>query len=251
MTNKQWREWRDFFKARADRPLPGLDLHTDYSAVPPSVADSLAIFQLGESGGGTVIDQARTSTLPGAGPDYGDAVRLFVDEEHRHANLLAMCVRMLGGELRTSNWTARLFVFGRRLMGLRLKVIVLLAAEVVGICYYRAIASSLPATPLKSWLLQIVDDERAHLEFHCAFLRRQADKAWKRRLFVLTWRTVMHAAALVVMLDHRRTILDLRLGFRRTWDRWMAIGELAENLVTGKSMPCLGPGAIARPEEYA
>lgn len=228
-----WRRWREFFEARAERPLPELDLKTDYSSLPPSLAESLAIFQLGESGGGTVVEQANASRLPGVDSDYAEAVALFVEEEHRHANILAMCVRMLGGELKRSNWTARLFVAGRRLMGLRLKVLVLLAAEVVGICYYMALASALPVSPMKSWLLRIVDDERAHLEFHCQFLKGQVTGRWRRCLFVAAWRSVMVAAAVVVMVDHRRTIRDLGLGYRQTWSRWMAISELAEKLVTG------------------
>ncbi|MEE4162842.1 MAG: hypothetical protein V2I25_10060, partial [Woeseiaceae bacterium] len=92
--------WHDFFRARAGRQLPALDRATDYSQLPPSLAASLAIFQLGESGGGTVVEQARASQLPGVDDDYANAMAYFVAEEHRHANILAMCVRMLGGELR-------------------------------------------------------------------------------------------------------------------------------------------------------
>ena len=46
---------------------------------------------------------------------YAAAMALFVEEEHRHANILAMCVRLLNGTVIRSNWTARLFVFGRRI----------------------------------------------------------------------------------------------------------------------------------------
>ena len=244
---KGWKHWHDYFRQRAGRPLPELDLATDYSALPDSLADSLAVFQLGESGGGTVITQARVSRLPGVDADYAGAIEYFVAEEHRHANILAMCVRMLGGCLRRSNWTARLFVIGRRMMGLRLKVLVLLAAEVVGICYYRAIASALPASPLRTWLMQIVDDERTHLEFHCAFLRSQLRGPLHRAVFMAAWRSVMVVAAVVVMLDHRRTIRDLGLGFRRSWHRWMAIGALAEQLVTGPA----GQSGAGRPGDSA
>ena len=241
-----WRRWCEFFESRAERSLPTLDTRTDYGALPQSLAASLAIFQLGESGGGTVVAQARASRLPGVDSDYARAVELFVEEEHRHANILAMCVRMLGGELRKTNWTARLFVAGRRLMGLRLKVLVLLAAEVVGICYYMALASALPASPMKSWLLQIVDDERAHLEFHCRFLKSQVTSRWRRWVFVGAWRSVMFAAAVVVMIDHRRTIQDLGLGYRQVWDRWMAIAELAEKLVSGTA-GFTAPGCSSSP----
>jgi hypothetical protein len=230
-----WQHWQAFFEARSGRPLPALDLDNDYSDLPGALAESLAIFQLGESGGGTVIEQARRSRLPGTGEGYARAIELFVAEEHRHANLLAMGVRLLGGRLKRRNWTARLFVLGRRLLGLRLKVLVLLAAEVVGICFYLALASAIKASPLKSWLLQIIDDERAHLEFHSEFLRLQFERQWHKQLFIVAWRTIITTAAIVVMLDHRRTIRELGLGFRCTWGRWMAIADLAQNLVLGKA----------------
>ncbi len=140
-----WRGWKAFFAARCDRPSPRiLDDDPALEGVPASVAHSLAIFQLGESGGGTVVQQVRSSRLPGIDSDYADAMAYFVAEEHRHAELLACCVRALRGRLLQTNWTASLFVTGRRLMGLRLKVMVLLAAEIVGICYYSLIASRLP-----------------------------------------------------------------------------------------------------------
>ena len=78
--------WHDYFRARAGRPLPTLDVATDYSSLPSSLADSLAVFQLGESGGGTVIEQARASRLPGVDDDYAKAMAYFVAEEHRHAD---------------------------------------------------------------------------------------------------------------------------------------------------------------------
>ena len=100
--------------------------------MPGSLARSLAVFELGESGGGTIVEQARRSGIEAIDDDYADALALFVDEEHRHADILAICVRMLGGTLIRKNWTATLFVFARRLIGLRLKILVLLAAEWVG-----------------------------------------------------------------------------------------------------------------------
>ena len=238
-----WNRWLAFFDGRSERPMPRLDTETDYSAVPASLARSLAVFQLGESGGGTVVEQARGSRHVDEPSVYADCVARFVAEEHRHADLLAMCVRMLGGALLRRNWTARLFVFGRRLLGLRLKVLVLLAAEVVGICYYMAIAAKLPYSPLREWLSQIVDDERAHLEFHSAFLRSQLTTKWRRRLFVAVWRLVITAAGVVVMIDHRRTIRDLGLGPSLLWERWMAIADLAEKLVVGTAGPRVGPEA--------
>ena len=224
-----WTHWNTFFAARRQRP--GVRLLADepqLAAIPASVARSLAIFQLGESGGGTVVEQARHSRLACVDDDYAKAVALFVAEEHRHAELLACCVRALRGRLLERNWTARLFVSGRRLMGLRLKVMVLLAAEVVGICYYQLLAAALPDSELRSVLREIASDEKAHLRFHCDFLRSQLRTELRRRIFVIAWRTLMLAAALVVLLDHRAALRDLGIPPRRAWKRWWLYSRKAE-----------------------
>ena len=114
-----WREWKELFLSRSKRPLPAAEPLRKYRNLPASLAASLAIFQLGESGGGTVIDQARVSKLPHINDDYAAAMALFVAEEHRHADILALCVDQPGGQLIRKNWTAKLFVAARRLMGLR------------------------------------------------------------------------------------------------------------------------------------
>ncbi len=227
--NPNWARWNAFFAARRHRPAARL-LADDpkLAGVPASVARSLAIFQLGESGGGTVIEQARHSRLASLDTDYAEAVALFVAEEHRHAELLACCVRALRGKLIERNWTARLFVFGRRLIGLRLKIMVLLAAEVVGLCYYQLLAGGLPDSELKSVLREIAADEKAHLGFHCDFLRTQVRTNVHRRLFILTWRALMLAAALVVAIDHRAALRDLGVPLTRVWRRWSVYSRTAE-----------------------
>jgi hypothetical protein len=230
-----WKHWARFFAQRSNRELPALEQDMDYSALPVSLARSLAIFQLGESGGGTIIRQSLHAKLDGIDEYYAAAMALFVEEEHRHANILAMCVRLLGGTVIRNNWTAGLFVFGRRLIGLRLKVLVLLAAEVVGLCYYHLLAVHLPPSRLRSQLLEIVEDERAHLIFHCDFLRSQTPQRWQKRLFELVWRAVMACAAIVVAIDHRRAIQDLDIGFNTVLVRWRSYSDLAEALVVSQS----------------
>jgi len=145
-----WEAWAKFFVNRSKRSLPALEQDRDYSEF-----------------GGTIVKQALHNKLQGVDEYFAAAMALFVEEEHRHANILAMCVRLLNGTVIRNNWTARLFVFTRRLIGLRLKVVVLLAAEVVGICYYHLLAIHLPPSRLRNQLLEIVEDERAHLYFHC------------------------------------------------------------------------------------
>lgn len=233
-----WSHWRAFFGARRHRP--GVRLLADepqLADVPASVARSLAIFQLGESGGGTVIAQAQQSRLPAIDNDYAEAVALFVAEEHRHAELLACCVRALRGRLIGCNWTAGLFVFGRRLVGLRLKIMVLLAAEVVGICYYRLLAGGLPDSELKSVLREIAADEKAHLRFHCDFLRSQLRTEFHRRGFIVAWRTLLLAAAVAALIDHRAAMSDLGIPLKRVWRRWWVCSRSAEARIVRRERP--------------
>ena len=228
------REWLIFFERRSERRLPDPEPSEEYAELPESLTRSLAIFQLGESGGGTIIEQARQSNIESIDEDYADAMQLFVREENRHADILAICVRMLGGTLIQENWTAKLFVGSRRLIGLRLKVLVLLAAEVVGLCYYHLLAARLPEGQIKSLLAQLVNDERAHLQFHCTFLRSQAECFWKRAIFIITWRITMFTAAIVVLIDHWPAIRDLGIGPSVVWRRWMLYCKLSERLVTDR-----------------
>jgi hypothetical protein len=69
------------------------------------------------------------------------------------------------------------------------------------------------------------------LFFHCDFLRSQTRKRWQKRLFVVVWRVVMAAAAVVVAIDHRRAIVDLGIGVRTVLTRWKSYSDLAEALV--------------------
>ncbi|WP_124538434.1 ferritin-like domain-containing protein [Piscinibacter terrae] len=202
-----------------------------HASVPPSVARSLAVFQLGETGGGTVVEQARRSAFAKNNPGYARAMELFVQEEHRHAQVLAMCVYALGGQLIRSNWTDSLFVVVRRAMGLRLKVLVLLAAEVVGISYYQRIAQGLEPSPLRDALEELCADEQSHLHFHCEFLRVQADGPMKRWLFKAAWRTVTAVAQLAVYLEHRGALKDMGVPRSELFARWRKTVEQAQALV--------------------
>ncbi len=224
-----WRGWARRFEARAHRLLPVPQKAAPN--VPASVARSLAVIQLGESGGGNAIDQVEQSRLPGINQHYRRAVRYFVAEEQRHADILALCVGQLGGRLIRDNWTAKLFVLVRRLMGVRLKILVLLAAEVIGICYYRLLASRLPDSEIRDWLKELARDEEDHLAFHCEFLRFHADAGWRRWLFRLTWRGTTYAAMAAVAFDHRRAIRDLDIPMTLLWRRWLYLIHAAERLV--------------------
>ena len=214
-----WNRWTEHFETNRTRPLPPI------TTLPPAglrpgvtaaLARSLARFQVGEAGEGRIVHQIARCRLPGVDADYQRALQLFVAEEGRHARILAAAVRALGGQLLATTWSERLFVFGRRLCGVRLKLLVLLAAEVIGIGFYGALASRLPRGGLRAALEQMCGDERAHLRFHQDFFRAQAARGWRRQLFRSVWSLVAPAAALVVLWDHRRTLRLLGAGLGAT-----------------------------------
>lgn len=207
-----FRRWRDHFEKNRLRPAP--DLRDARDGVPDDavapLARSLAVFQLGESKGGRLATEI--DDIPGLPDDYRAAVKLFIAEEQRHGQLLAASVQGLGGTLLTTTWTEHLFVAARRLLGVRFKLVVLLAAESVGLGFYRTLASRLPAGPLWRCLEEICEDEVHHLAFHGDAFR---GRAWFRR----AWYPVAGAATIVVLIDHRKTLRALGIPMREAAER--------------------------------
>jgi len=204
----RWSDWRRHFEMNRQRPVPeGLERAEEVpEAWRPALAASLATFQLGEAGEGRIAHEIDRATVPGIDADYRAALKLFVAEEGRHARILGLMVRGLGGKLLARNWTERLFVFGRRLLGLRLKMMVLLAAEVVGGSFYGLLASRLPEGGLRRALEQICEDEQHHLDFHGEFFARQGWGVPMRAVWQAVWWSLALAAMSVVLVDHRRTL---------------------------------------------
>jgi hypothetical protein len=227
-----WSSWRRHFESNAARPVPAVD----GSGVPGDwvrpLVRSLAIFQAGESGEGRIAREIDRVGLPGIDDDYRAALKLFVREEGRHAKILATAVRALGGELRRKQWSERLFVGGRRLLGVRLKLLVLLAAEVVGIGLYGALAERLGTCSIGQALRELCDDEAMHLEFHCEFFRTQTASRWRRGVFSGVWWAVAAAACATVLVDHRATLRAL--GVRGAGRRMLGlVAEVHARVVRG------------------
>lgn len=228
-----WSAWRHYFEANARRPLPAIDGSGVPAAWAGPLARSLAVFQLGEGGEGRVAREIERVALAGIDDDYRAALKLFVREEGRHAKILAAMVRALGGELERGAWTERLFVRGRRLLGLRLKLLVLLAAEVVGLGFYGLLAETLEGCPIGQALREIAEDERRHLEFHCDFFRGQARGSGERAVFVAAWGAVAGAACAVVLIDHRATLRAM--GVRGAAGRlWGLVREVGRRVAGGR-----------------
>lgn len=211
----RWQAWQRHFEANATRPFPAEPLE-----VPPldpdrrrTLARSLARFHAGESGEGRVAREIDRFHADGIDDAYRQALKRFVAEEGRHARHLARCVRALGGALLRTTWTERLFVHGRRLAGVRFKLLVLLVAEVLGIGFYGLLKARLPASALRSVLDEVCADEEAHLVFHAEFFRTTCASWWSRAAFRAGWWVVGGAACSVVLVDHAPALRAFEVPF--------------------------------------
>ncbi|MEZ4452282.1 MAG: hypothetical protein R3B09_22640 [Nannocystaceae bacterium] len=233
-----WTQWKEIFRARALRPFPSIDTCDE---IPASwrapLAASLAKFQVGEAGEGRIAHQVAHVRLAAIDDDYRAALRLFVKEEGRHARILAAILRAQGGELLRSTWSERLFVRGRRLAGFRLKILVLLAAEVLGIGFYGLCAAHLPDGPTRRALLEIAGDEASHLDFHVDFFRRALPGRAGAAIFTAAWVAIAGAACAVVVVDHRATLRALGIGPRAAIQTFAGLVDRVRREVTEARAP--------------
>lgn len=238
-----WNAWRRHFDENARRPLPAITPPSLSAEHRVALAASLAKFQLGESGEGRIAHDIDSAQLPGIDDDYRAALKRFVAEEGRHARLLGLMVNALGGRLLGRQWTERLFVRGRRALGVRFKLLVLLAAEVIGISFYGVLAEVLPDSKLRDVLGEICADEEHHLAFHAAFFGAQRPDPVAARLLWLAWWPLALTAGLVVFLDHRRTLQVFGVSpsalFHRMWSRIVLAGRFGS-----PSLPVLASNEV-------
>jgi len=179
-------------------------------ALGPSLVRSLQRFQIGESGNGTHLRKYATTTKD---PTYEQCIDLFVREEQGHARLLAQLIKSLEGTVLTRHWSELAFVALRRMLGLKTEVFVLLIAEIIGKCFYKACADRLQNKTMKDVFSAIVMDEIFHLEFHCSFMNTQMLRypAATRQLVFYAWTALFYAACLVFIADHQPALRALNV----------------------------------------
>jgi hypothetical protein len=247
----RWSHWLRHFEDNAERPVPVVEGRLALS--PQQIAAltlSLQKFQLGETGEGRLAHQVDGFHGPGIDDDFRACVKLFVREEGRHARILGLLLRSQGVGLLGEHWSARSFGFFRRSIGVRTKLLVALAAEVVGGTFYGLLAEVLGPSSVASALRQIGQDEDAHLAFQTDFFASQLTDPVQRALWCWLWRGCGAAASAVVLLDHATTFrvlgISRTLAARRLWTR-------IEQVVAGvRSAPRprprdAGPAAFAAP----
>ena len=208
--------WLDHFERnRLHRPEPDWHRPTPFPAETAArLARSLAHFQLGESGEGTMLLTEARRAWPDD-PDYVAALALFVAEEQEHARLLEHLVARLGGSLVTRHWTDRCFRLIRHALGVGFEIQVLMTAEIIGTTYYRLLRSTGDAV-LRQTCELMVRDETQHLRFHADRVV-VAQLGWslgRRALWTAQFRLLFRAAVAAAWLDHRPALLAVGISRR-------------------------------------
>jgi hypothetical protein len=241
-----WTHWLAHFERNATRPLPAGPIAQDVDeAVRIPLAKSIAIFQLGEAGAGRLAHEIDGVRFAHTDARYTACIKHFVREEGRHARILGFILRGLDGTFLKRAWANSLFTFGRRLLGVRFKLLVALVAEVIGLGFYGMVAEHLGPGAVRAALEQICGDEAAHLEFHAEFFATQLDAAWKRLAFRAVWWSVGLAAVAVVLRDHAPALRALDISRREAFRRFHALLVRAEAaaLTARRRQPCAAPTA--------
>ncbi len=223
----------------AASPLP--------EAVRRPLAESLAVFQLGETGGGTRLRRYAAGLAREAGwAGYPHAVDRFIAEEQSHARLLARLVLHLGGCLRQKQWSNGLFRRLRSLAGLEFAIQMLLTAELVAEVYYGTLFLRCTDPAVRAVAGKILRDEVQHLAFQREFLATRLARLMPMAQRLWAWQfAAVHAfTAAAVAWDHRRCLRAL--GVTRGEFRSRAVAaraafgrRLERDLARAELQPCV------------
>jgi 4-hydroxy-3-methylbut-2-enyl diphosphate reductase len=230
------RQWVRHFRTSAEAPAQILwDEPRRLSATErAAVLRSIQIFQLGESGGGTRLLRAAEKYCQRSGDrHYVKALRLFVQEEQRHAELLALYLKREGTSLIERQWTNGVFRRFRNMIGLELMLSALLAAELMARVYYAALSRATEDPVLRALCSRILRDERWHVRFQCDRLgHMRADRpAVVRILTHWAERLGYRAVCVAVWLNHARVFRAAGTDFRAFWRKTGRELETARRLI--------------------
>ena len=217
-----WTGYLRYFERNQSAPVPTLhdlrDLRISWSA---ELGRSLGIFRLGETGEGRIAHEIESADYFPVDPVYSSALKLFVAEEGKHAAILGNMLRELRQRPVEQNWTYRLFFVARRAIGLRVKLMVLLAAEIIGCECYGLLARALPSNSAGAALADIQKEEKVHLGFHCHFFYLLGRNILSKTLWRVMYETIANAACISVLIDHRRTFRKMGVGYGKVIERFL------------------------------
>jgi hypothetical protein len=203
-------------KAKVGRPRPPIPTRID--GIPEGLHRPLVRllqrFQLGEAGEGRVAGEARRTSDPAFDEALREATGLYVREEGRHAVTLAEVLAALGAPILRRATAEVLFRRGRRLLGLRTKMLVIACAEVVGVALYERVRDGVPSAAIARAADDILADELLHLDFQSLlFARILATTGPLSRVVApavgVAFAAVLAAATALVTVQHARALRGL------------------------------------------
>jgi len=202
-----------------------ITLPSETCTLPDSVrlplARSIAIFQLGESGGGTRLRHYAQKIAPLENfQGYIDAMDLFIAEEQGHSRLLASLLGHLGGTPIEKQWTNSVFRRLRVLVNVEFNIQVLLTAELIAEVYFGSLFLRVPDPAVRLVARKLLADEMKHLVFQRQFLTERLRDLPPMLQHLWRWQfiCVHRIATWVVAWDHAdclRAIGMTPLQFRR------------------------------------
>src|SRR5262249_49796594 len=96
----RWRHWKQKLEQNTHRPIPETEAPAELAGESRArVLRSLREFQLGEAGEGRIAHEIDHVTWPGVDADFRTLIKLWVREEGRHARILGLMVKGMGGTL--------------------------------------------------------------------------------------------------------------------------------------------------------
>jgi hypothetical protein len=214
------REWCEYFAYNGTRLLAiPWEVGVEFTpAERQSVAKSLQIFQLGETGEGRHIRREADRYAARTGDaDYPAALQLFIAEEHRHAALLGRVLDLAGIPRLHRQWSNGVFRKLRHLAGLELAICVLLTAELIATIYYAALRGATRSIVLRRVCEQILRDEAMHVRFQS---ERLAELRRDRKRWTAHGSAALQAAFFVVTctvfwISHRQVLSAGGFSLRR------------------------------------
>ncbi|MEX2142299.1 MAG: ferritin-like domain-containing protein [Pirellulales bacterium] len=217
-------QWVNYFRQNRARlrPIPWDEGVAFTSTERVAVIRSIQVFQLGESGEGKHLLRVAERYAQRVGDqDYLEALKMFLAEEHRHADELGRVLDLTGESRLEKEWTDHVFRWLRHRAGLELMIIVLLTGEVMAQVYYAALRRATRSTVLVRLCEQILADEVAHVRFQSERLRllRRGESRILSMLKTLFEKVLFAAACVVVWHGHRKVFRAANFSFRSFWRR--------------------------------
>ncbi len=216
--------WCAYFRRNRD-DLPAVPWETVVrltAAERRAVAKSIAVFQLGESGEGRhVLRCAEQHGRERNDPNYLPAMRLFIQEEQRHAALLGRFLDEAGLSRLPREWTDGVFRWLRHQAGLELTITTLVTAEMLAKVYYAALRDATECAALRAICRRILRDETAHVQFQCqrVVLLQEQNPRWLRRIKRGLHALLFVGTALVLWLAHRSVFRAAGMNWSSYWRR--------------------------------